>query len=76
MATEAGSIERRCLYQKPLNSTQASKSTVGNAQEVEDAVLRIVETPVGEKQLRYRISAASFGVDDINALSRQVQPAC
>jgi hypothetical protein len=48
-------------------------STVGNAQEVADAVLRIVETPVGEKQLRYRISAASFGVDDISALSRQVQ---
>jgi NAD(P)-dependent dehydrogenase (short-subunit alcohol dehydrogenase family) len=48
-------------------------STVGNAQEVADAVLRIIETPAGEKLLRYRISAASFGVDEINALSRQVQ---
>jgi NAD(P)-dependent dehydrogenase (short-subunit alcohol dehydrogenase family) len=48
-------------------------SMAGNAQEVADAVLRILETPAGEKQLRYRISAASFGVDEINALSGQVQ---
>ena len=47
-------------------------SSAGNAQ-VADAVLRIVETPAGEKQLRYRISAASFGVDEINALSSKVQ---
>ncbi len=48
-------------------------AAAGNAQEVADAVLRILETPAGEKQLRYRISAASFGVDEINALSRKVQ---
>jgi|SRR5580700_6039013 hypothetical protein len=29
-------------------------------------------SPAGEKQLRYRISAASFGVDEINALLRKV----
>lgn len=46
---------------------------VGDAQEVADAVLRILETRAGEKHLRYRISAASFGVGEINALSRQVQ---
>jgi NAD(P)-dependent dehydrogenase (short-subunit alcohol dehydrogenase family) len=57
----------------PAKLNGALLSTVGNAQEVADAVLRIVETPAGEKQLRYRISAASFGVDEINALSRQVQ---
>jgi NAD(P)-dependent dehydrogenase (short-subunit alcohol dehydrogenase family) len=53
--------------------TGALLSSVGNAQEVADAVLRILETPAGEKQLRYRVSAASFGVDEINALSKQVQ---
>ena len=57
----------------PAKLNGALLSTVGNAQEVADAVLRIVETPAGEKQLRYRISAASFGVDEINALSRKVQ---
>jgi hypothetical protein len=45
----------------------------GNAQEVADAVLRIIETPAGEKRLRYLVSPESFGVDQINALSGQVQ---
>jgi NAD(P)-dependent dehydrogenase (short-subunit alcohol dehydrogenase family) len=57
----------------PAKLSGALLSTAGNAQEVADAVLRILETPAGEKQLRYRISAASFGVDEINTLSRQVQ---
>jgi NAD(P)-dependent dehydrogenase (short-subunit alcohol dehydrogenase family) len=48
-------------------------STAGNAQEVADAVLQIIETPAGEKQLRYLVSPESFGVDQINALSKQVQ---
>jgi hypothetical protein len=54
-------------------SNSSFLSIFGDAQEVADAVVRIVETPAGEKQLRYRISAASFGVDEINALSRKVQ---
>src|SRR5580693_5920690 len=57
----------------PTKLNAALLSTVGNAQEVADAILRIVETPAGEKLLRYRVSAANFGVDEINALSRQVQ---
>ena len=57
----------------PAKLNGALLSTVGNAQEVADAVPRILETSAGEKQLRYRISATSFGVDEINALSRQVQ---
>jgi NAD(P)-dependent dehydrogenase (short-subunit alcohol dehydrogenase family) len=48
-------------------------STAGNAQEVADAVLRIIETPAGEKQLRYFVSPQNFGVDEINALTKQVQ---
>jgi NAD(P)-dependent dehydrogenase (short-subunit alcohol dehydrogenase family) len=54
-----------------LNATLSSGA--GNAQEVADAVLRIIETPAGEKQLRYLVSPESFGVDQINALSLQVQ---
>src|SRR5712671_4337927 len=48
-------------------------STAGNAQEVADAVLRIIETPAGEKQLRYFVSPQDFGVDEINALTKRVQ---
>ena len=57
----------------PAKVNLALSSTAGNAQEVADAVLRIVETPAGEKQLRYFVSPASFGVEEINALSKQVQ---
>ena len=51
----------------------ALSSSAGNPQEVADTVLRILETPAGEKQLRYFVSPANFGVDEINALSKQVQ---
>jgi NAD(P)-dependent dehydrogenase (short-subunit alcohol dehydrogenase family) len=51
----------------------ALSSTAGNAQEVADTVLQIVETPAGERQIRYRVSATSFGVDEINAVSSKVQ---
>ena len=51
----------------------ALSSTAGDAQEVADAVLRIIETPAGERQLRYFVGPQNFGVDEINALSKQVQ---
>jgi NAD(P)-dependent dehydrogenase (short-subunit alcohol dehydrogenase family) len=57
----------------PAKINGALSSRAGNAQEVADAVLRIVETPAGEKQLRYRVSPQNFGVDEINAVSQQVQ---
>jgi NAD(P)-dependent dehydrogenase (short-subunit alcohol dehydrogenase family) len=57
----------------PAKVNAALSSTAGNAQEVADAVLRIIETPAGEKQLRYFVSPQNFGVDEINALSKQVQ---
>jgi NAD(P)-dependent dehydrogenase (short-subunit alcohol dehydrogenase family) len=53
--------------------TAALTTTAGNAQEVADSVLRIVETQAGQRQLRYRVSASSFGVDEINALAENVQ---
>jgi NAD(P)-dependent dehydrogenase (short-subunit alcohol dehydrogenase family) len=45
----------------------------GDPQELADAVLRIVETPAGQKKLRYRISRTNLGIDEINALCEQVQ---
>ena len=52
---------------------EALTSSAGNAQEVADAVLRIVETPAGKRELRYRVSVTSIGVDEINALCANVQ---
>jgi NAD(P)-dependent dehydrogenase (short-subunit alcohol dehydrogenase family) len=57
----------------PGKINAALSSTAGNAQEVADAVLRIIETPAGEKQLRYIVSPRKLGVDEINALTKQVQ---
>ena len=57
----------------PAKLNAALSSNAGNAQDVADAVLRIIETPAGEKQLRYLVSPEGFGVDQINALSKQVQ---
>jgi NAD(P)-dependent dehydrogenase (short-subunit alcohol dehydrogenase family) len=47
--------------------------SAGDPQEVADAVLGIIETPVGQKKLRYRVSRASLGVDEINDLCARVQ---
>ena len=57
----------------PAKVNGALSSTAGNAQEVADAVLRIIETPAGEKQLRYVVSPQDFGLNQINALAKQVQ---
>ncbi len=59
--------------QVPAKINAILTASAGNPQEVADAVLRIVETPAGQRKLRYRISAASLGVDEINALTEQVQ---
>ena len=48
-------------------------SIAGNPQDVADAVLRMVETPAGQRKLRYRVSAANLGVDEINILCEQMQ---
>jgi NAD(P)-dependent dehydrogenase (short-subunit alcohol dehydrogenase family) len=56
----------------PAKINAALASAAGNAQDVADAVLRIIETPAGEKQLRYLVSPQSFGVDEINALTQRV----
>ncbi|MFZ3217106.1 MAG: SDR family oxidoreductase [Candidatus Acidiferrales bacterium] len=59
--------------QIPAKMESALTGMAGNAQEVADAVLRIVETPAGKRQLRYRVSASSLGVDEINSVCAAVQ---
>jgi NAD(P)-dependent dehydrogenase (short-subunit alcohol dehydrogenase family) len=72
-ADEARTSTYGAVKEIPAKINAALSSTAGNAQEVADAVLRIIETPAGEKQLRYVVSPRSVGVDQINAVSKQVQ---
>jgi NAD(P)-dependent dehydrogenase (short-subunit alcohol dehydrogenase family) len=57
----------------PVKVNGALSSTAGNAQDVADAVLRIIETPAGEKELRYFVGPQDFGLNEINALAKRVQ---
>jgi len=57
----------------PAKLDAALSSTAGDPQEVANVVMKIIATPAGEKQLRYFVSPASLGVDEINALSHRVQ---
>ncbi|HEV1995446.1 MAG TPA: SDR family oxidoreductase [Candidatus Acidoferrum sp.] len=44
-----------------------------NPQEIADVVLQIIETPAGQRQLRYRVGPGGPGVQRINALTDEVQ---
>src|SRR5437660_8571030 len=55
----------------PAKVNAALSSTAGNAPEVADTVLRIIEIPAGERQLRYFVSPQQLGVDEIYGLSRR-----
>jgi NAD(P)-dependent dehydrogenase (short-subunit alcohol dehydrogenase family) len=72
-ADQARTTTYGAVKEMPAKINAALSAGAGNAQEVVDAVLRIIETPAGEKQLRYLVSPRNYGVDKINALSEQVQ---
>ncbi len=72
-ADEARTDTYGAVKEIPAKVNGALSSTAGNAQDVADAVLRIIETPAGEKQLRYVVSPQDFGLSEINALSKRVQ---
>jgi NAD(P)-dependent dehydrogenase (short-subunit alcohol dehydrogenase family) len=57
----------------PDKLNTALSTSGGDAQEVADVVLSIVETPAGQRQLRYRVSQLDPGVDAINDLCAQAQ---
>lgn len=61
-ADQARTTTYRAVKEMPAKVNAALSSGAGNAQEVADAVLRIIETPAGEKQLRYFVSPRNFGV--------------
>jgi NAD(P)-dependent dehydrogenase (short-subunit alcohol dehydrogenase family) len=72
-ADEARTNTYGAVKEIPAKVNAALSSTAANAQEVADAVLGIIETPAGERRLRYFVSPQNFGVDEINALTKQVQ---
>jgi NAD(P)-dependent dehydrogenase (short-subunit alcohol dehydrogenase family) len=57
----------------PDKVTDMLSASMANAQDVADVVVSIIETPAGQRKLRYRISPADFGTDEINAVCEQVQ---
>lgn len=48
-------------------------AAAADAQEVADAVLSIVESPAGQRRLRYRVHPRDMGVDTINNVCAEVQ---
>jgi NAD(P)-dependent dehydrogenase (short-subunit alcohol dehydrogenase family) len=61
------------MAQVPENLKAKIGSSRADPQEIADAVLQIIETPVGQRQLRYRIGPGGPGVARINALTDEVQ---
>ncbi|HEV2103945.1 MAG TPA: SDR family oxidoreductase [Candidatus Acidoferrum sp.] len=59
--------------QIPTKMNALLAGTAGDPQEVADAVLRIIETPAGQKKLRYRVSKSDLGVDEVNATCERAQ---
>jgi NAD(P)-dependent dehydrogenase (short-subunit alcohol dehydrogenase family) len=61
------------MAQVPSRLKAKIGSSRGNPQEIADAVLQIIETPAGRRQLRYRLGPGGPGVQRINALTDEVQ---
>jgi NAD(P)-dependent dehydrogenase (short-subunit alcohol dehydrogenase family) len=68
---------RRAGYGEMAEVPEKIKARIGgsraNPQEIADAVLRIIETPAGQRQMRYRVGPGGPGVERINALTDAVQ---
>jgi len=57
----------------PEKLNLALVNAAGDASEVADKALEIVQTPFGKRQLRYRIGGEGLGVPEINRVTDQVQ---
>jgi len=57
----------------PEKITQQIASSRSNPQEIADAVLKIIETPAGERAVRYRVGPGAGGVEAINEVCARVQ---
>jgi NAD(P)-dependent dehydrogenase (short-subunit alcohol dehydrogenase family) len=57
----------------PENLKAMVAGSRANPQDIADAVLQIIETPAGQRQLRYRIGPGGPGVQKINTLTDEIQ---
>jgi NAD(P)-dependent dehydrogenase (short-subunit alcohol dehydrogenase family) len=61
------------MAQVPEQLQAKIASSQANPQEIADAVLQIIETPAGQRQLRYRVGPGGPGVQRINELTDEIQ---
>jgi NAD(P)-dependent dehydrogenase (short-subunit alcohol dehydrogenase family) len=61
------------MAQVPEKVQAKIASSRANPQEIADAVLQIIETPAGHRQIRYRVGPGGPGVERINALTDEIQ---
>jgi NAD(P)-dependent dehydrogenase (short-subunit alcohol dehydrogenase family) len=68
---------RKSGYGEMAAVPERLQATIGssraNPQEIADVVLKIIETPAGQRQLRYRVGPGGPGVQRINELTDEVQ---
>ena len=75
---EAGEdLERKAGYGEmakvPASVLQKIRNSRANPQEIADKVLQIIETPAGQRKLRYRLGPGGPGVERINTLTDEIQ---
>lgn len=57
----------------PAGVLQKIRNSRANPQEIADKVLQIIETPAGQRKLRYRVGPGGPGVERINTLTDEIQ---
>lgn len=57
----------------PTRVDSLLNNTTADPQEIADAALKIIRTPFGQRQLCYRIGTGGIGVEQINAVTDEVQ---
>ena len=57
----------------PAGVLQKIRNSRANPQEIADKVLQLIETPAGQRKLRYRIGLGGPGVERINTLTDEIQ---
>src|SRR5229473_8417501 len=69
--------KRKTGYREMAEVPEKLKAKIGssraNPQEIADVVLQIIETPAGQRHLRYRIGPGGPGVQRINTLTDEIQ---
>ncbi|HET8922066.1 MAG TPA: SDR family oxidoreductase [Candidatus Acidoferrum sp.] len=68
---------RKSGYGEMTEVPEKLKAKIGasraNPQEIADKVLQIIDTPAGQRQMRYRVGPGSPGVERINTVTDEIQ---